>query len=51
MNLLKAITEIDLLLFELWYTDDSKENYNPMIFKAIETLYKHTKELIEKENQ
>ena len=40
MNPLKAISEIDLLLFELWYTDDNKENYNEKIFKAIEALYK-----------
>lgn len=39
MNPLNAIAEIDLLLFELWYTDDSKENYNETIFKAIESLY------------
>lgn len=42
MNILQAISEIDLLLFELWYTDDSKENYDENIFKAIEKLYEYT---------
>ena len=38
MDINQAIQNIDELLFNLWYTDDRKENYRQDIFDAVESL-------------
>ena len=38
MDINQAIQNIDELLFNLWYTDDRKENYRQDLFDAVESL-------------
>ena len=41
MKAQETIYFIDSLLFELWYTDDSKENFNKELFDGVEKIYSY----------